>query len=61
MRQTAEVKCPKCHTIQSEDINDLAMDAGEMEGSFPHACDNCRTVFTVEYQYKPFVKTYVKE
>ena len=58
MKHTTEVKCPKCHSVQSEDINDLTMDTGEMEGTFPHICEACNTEFIVEFVYKPFVKTF---
>ena len=58
MKQTADVTCPKCNKNQSEDIHDLAMDTGEMEGSFPQECEYCGEVYTVEFLYKPYVKTY---
>lgn len=58
MEQTAKIQCPNCKEIQSEDIHDLAMDTGEMEGSFPHECEECGHEFTVEYEYRPFIKTY---
>lgn len=58
MENTAEIKCPKCNTVQSEDINELASGTGEMDGSFPYICDKCNKTFTVEYEYKPFIKTY---
>ncbi|MBM7716053.1 transcriptional regulator NrdR family protein [Bacillus thermophilus] len=56
MIQTSKVICPICKTTQTEDIHDLAMDTGEMEGSFPHDCENCGKEFTVEFVYKPYVK-----
>lgn len=58
MNQTSKIKCPKCKVVQEEDINDLTIDTGDMEGTFPHVCDNCEYDFTVEYEYKPFIKTY---
>lgn len=58
MNQTSKIECPKCNSIQNEDIHDLSMDTGEMEGFFPHICENCKCEFTVEYEYKPFIKTY---
>lgn len=58
MNQTEKVTCPKCKEYQSEDVHELAMNAGEMEGSFPHVCEHCDAEFTVEFVYKPYVKTY---
>lgn len=28
-----------------------------MEGSFPHVCEECGIEITVEYIYKPYIKT----
>lgn len=58
MNQTSKVICPKCNKEQNEDIHDLAMDTGEMEGEFSHICEHCNEGFTVEFVYKPYVKTY---
>jgi len=57
MKQTVDVKCPYCKTIQEEDIHDLTVDAGDMEGTFLHECDNCEKEFKVKFQYKPYVET----
>ena len=57
MIQTSKVICPKCNKVQSEDIHDLAMDTGEMDGEFTHICEGCNVKFTVEFVYKPYVKT----
>lgn len=58
MEQTAKIKCPNCNVIQEEDIDDLAVDAGDMQGIFKHICDQCESEFTIEFEYKPFLKTY---
>jgi hypothetical protein len=57
VKQTEKIKCPNCKVVQEEDIHDLTVDAENMEGSFIHECDNCEYEFTVEYEYKPFIKT----
>ncbi|MBD8523718.1 hypothetical protein [Lysinibacillus fusiformis] len=57
MIQTKEIKCPKCKTIQTEDIEDLIIDTGYMEGNFQHVCENCNDEFTVEFEYRPFIRT----
>lgn len=58
MDQTSKIKCPTCKAVQEEDIQDLAMDTGEMDGHFPHTCEKCGSNFTVEYKFEPFIKTY---
>jgi len=57
MEQTSKIKCPHCNTTQKEDIYDLSIDTEEMEGTFPHICDDCGKNFTIEYEYKPYIKT----
>ena len=57
MKQTSEVRCPHCKIVQEDDIYDLTNDTGELEGTFPHVCDNCRGNFKIEYEYKPFINT----
>lgn len=58
MEQTEKVKCPHCQVVQEEDIHDLASDTGDMEGSFKCECESCGDEFTVEFEYKSYLKTY---
>lgn len=58
MNQTSIVKCPKCESVQQENIFDLTMDTGDMEGTFPHICNKCKIEFTVKFEFLPNIKTY---
>ncbi|MGE7983709.1 hypothetical protein [Solibacillus sp. NPDC093137] len=60
MVQTKEIQCPKCDSVQKENIHKYAMDSSEMEGSFLRKCQKCECEFIVEYEYRPFIKTYEK-
>ncbi|WP_169911340.1 hypothetical protein [Evansella clarkii] len=58
MNQTSKITCPACKKDQNEDIHDLTMDAGDMDGEFPHICEHCKKEFKVEFCYKPYVRCY---
>lgn len=57
MKQTTKVTCPRCGTIQAEDIIDLT-EGDSLDGKFNHECDSCEENFTVEFEFIPHVKTY---
>lgn len=57
MNQTEKLYCPHCKNVQVDEIHDL-VEGGDMDGTFSHDCEECGKTFTVEYEYKPYIKTY---
>ncbi|WP_400194638.1 hypothetical protein [Lysinibacillus telephonicus] len=56
MKSGKTIECPYCKKEQFDTLDDL-VDSGDMEGSFPHECENCNNVFTVEFEYRPYNRT----
>lgn len=61
MIQTAIIICPYCHSEQHDTIFSLAKNNQEFKGSFSHICDACIIKFTVEFEFRPHIRTISKE
>lgn len=57
MNRTTKITCPQCEKVQAEDIIELT-EGEAFDGIFKHECDGCKKVFTVEFEFVPYVKTY---
>ena len=57
MSQTERIQCPHCYHVNKEDITDMAMDTGDLEGQFPHECSSCKRMYYVQFVYKPHLST----
>lgn len=56
MVETDKIKCYHCGYQQHEDIYDL-VDVSSNEGEFEYTCEACGVVFTVQFEFVPFIKT----
>lgn len=56
MNNTSKIKCPFCSHVQSEDLYEF-VDTGDQEGSFHLECESCDNEFTINFEFRPFVKT----